>query len=106
MIRVEFFCTRCNGSAQRRDPGDEVNTGYHAETYRTATEARRESGVHPAKWALDPHGLLVCPACIVSIEHDKPATAGLAPGVSEGHARVASPRPDGWPAIASPFTDG
>lgn len=27
-IRVEWFCSLCNASAQRREDGDEVTTGY------------------------------------------------------------------------------
>lgn len=109
MIRVEYFCTHCNGSAQRRDPGDEVNTGYYAETFSTVLEAGRDSGVHPAKWALDPNGRLVCPACVVRphvVRRDAAEAAAFNEHYGlEGDARVtpADARLSGWPSRESPF---
>lgn len=111
MIRVEYFCTRCNGSAQRRDPGDEVNTGYHADIFHTATEAKRDCGIHPAKWALDATGRLVCPACCAGrtgVHRDAAeATAFNDHYGLEGDERVAPAdarlSEGGWPSRETPF---
>lgn len=90
MIRVEYFCTRCNASAQRRDPGDEISTGYQALQVSTITEAKRTVLVVPAKWAADEQGHLICPACVAQVH---PVSAPEPP--------VA--RHDGWPSRSSPF---
>lgn len=92
MIRVEYFCTRCNASAQRRDPGDEVNTGYEAVTVSSSFEAKRVIAVHPPKWTTNEQGHLICPACVAAIHPTEAAPPAPRPSA-----------PDGWPSQASPF---
>jgi hypothetical protein len=103
MIRVEYFCARCNASAQRRDPGDEVSTGYvHAE-YASARDAKRDAPAYPVGWTVDDLGRLACDSCVTlratatepsSPPEDMPAD----PAVSSYRSK-----PAGWPALSSPF---
>lgn len=90
--RTEFFCDYCNPSRQRRDEGDELNTGY------VVTE---ETGFPLGWW--EGGGRHACPECIMHRE-----------GVMEdirAHRREAiglpndttPSEPGEWPAVTSPF---
>lgn len=109
MIRVEFFCTRCNQSAVRRDPGDEVNTGYVAQIFGGPTNAERDIWLPPPGWGIV-HGVLVCNACLESPEprqvpprrEDIPDAAEVEREVAALSPGYAAP-PSGWPSRRSPF---
>lgn len=105
MIRVEYFCTQCNASAQRRDPGDEVNTGYHAETYDKPERARREAPPVPSGWITDASGYMICDACVIEdtrVANRQPPPDNDGWRAAEHEARVREERAD-WPARATPF---
>lgn len=83
----EFFCNFCNPGAQRRDAGDEVNTGY----------ARVQLGVElPHGWERAEYdgvpGAHRCPTCVEDGRPDPRPTPKLS-GVNPG----------GWPSHLSPF---
>jgi hypothetical protein len=88
MIRVEFFCTRCNRSAQRRDPGDNPSTGYNVMIHASLRDLHRSGGAAPTGWATDDAGHMICPDCVGAPEPQP----------------INEPR-DGWPARVSPFSD-
>lgn len=121
MIRVEYFCTQCNPSAQRRDPGDEVNTGYTAELHDKPERAKKDAPPVPNGWRTDANGYLICNACIAkdtaiaNRRPESPVRRDAAEAESfnehyglEGDARVtpADARLTGWPSKASPFDGG
>lgn len=90
---TEYFCDFCNRSAQRRDAGDEVTTGY---------ERLPVDFGFPPGWVLttyDSQPAHKCPAC-----QARDRDSAQAPETE--HKSVVAIRPvvtQGWPALASPF---
>lgn len=112
---TEWFCDLCNPSCQRRDPGDEVNTGY------VRTPAGQDP---PSKWFAfsGRQRGLACGRCeasrkllaVVNEAHGElrerhpalEAVAGLAgstPGTEVRGRGVTATNTTGWPSHTSPF---
>lgn len=108
---TEYFCGLCNPSCQRRDPGDEVNTGY--------TRLPLEMGM-PGTWTpyQGNNGVeYACGRCEASKErfdssleqrHSALTTvadlAGTPPGTSVRRGAVTATNTEGpWPSRTSPF---
>lgn len=125
MIRVEFFCTRCNSSAVRRDPGDEVNTGYAVFVAANPDRAKVDIPLVPQGWTVVSGGL-VCDACVAKDDeasafkrhYDMPEDLPLPPRLADAEVReptreeladlereIREPSPGypKWPARKSPF---
>jgi hypothetical protein len=110
---TEYFCCFCNASAQRRDPGDEVHTGY---------VRKQADGELPRGWFEIQGGEVACNKCpqgktfiareelaerhptlsaIADLAGSAPGTEVRSDGVTAinteagGEAR--------WPSITSPF---
>lgn len=93
-IRVEWFCTLCNASAQRREDGDEVTTGYAVTSDLTLPRGWHELGDGG-------HG---CGKCSTSTERKRLIQLGERARVAT-HAGTpgATGRTASWPSPASPF---
>lgn len=86
---TEFFCNFCNPSAQRRDPGDEVSTGYQ----RVEFGSRLPRGWQETFFDGVP-GAHICPDCL---------RAGKQPEAPR--PLVSKIAQSGWPAHLSPFDE-
>lgn len=109
---VEWFCDFCNPSRQRRNPGDEVSSGYMV----TPLDTTPPVGWHdvPKGDPMLPTGGHACMGCRNSIHWmkcrlheegmqgatEEELRTGEGPGVS---AAADERRPAAWPAHASPF---
>lgn len=96
---LEIFCDYCNGSRQRRDPGDEVEHGYARGPVTTPGP-----GWFPDGWLAvrNPSGseqskIHACPTCVDARGGDY-VTATM-----PTEAPRATPTDKGWPSITSPF---
>lgn len=97
---TEFFCNYCNASAQRREEGDELTTGYE----------RVAAGTTPLGWWEVPGvGPLdvghACPECVTEkedVRQDIAARRGAETKRILGEDDDAQPT-GGWPARTSPF---
>lgn len=106
---VEWFCDFGNRGRQRRDPGDEVNTGYA----RTPLDTTPPDGWFEVRMGdeLLPqggHGCGQCAPCrtylerigvVTSSDTDRSRPDAGLPGASQRKKSSA------WPSVASPFAD-
>jgi hypothetical protein len=95
---IEFFCDFCNPSCQRREPGDEINTGY--------VRTKAVTGEPPGRWRVTKEGKYACGRCEASsleqLAEDHPAlTAAVDRYAAASHADDHTA--EGWPSITSPF---
>lgn len=92
---TEFFCNVCNPSAQRREEGDELTTGYE----RVLDGGLPEHESVPPGWCsvkgLGPAEFgHVCDDCI---------SKGRAPAIEYTPPSTLEKHDNGWPSRASPF---